>query len=122
MVNIRNAFKRQDSVAGAQDPSLDNSNNEKPPSFDSDSKNPYEEKESGLGFEQEVAADGQHKADYLHVAAKDIMANGKERPIEVSRFFCLHPISNFLLTFLHASHRLLKISPLDACPSKTTPT
>jgi len=84
MVNIRNAFRRQDSVAGAQAPSL---NNEKPPSFDSDdiSKTPYEEKESGFGLEpQEVAADGEHKADYLHVAAKDIMANGKERPIEVS--------------------------------------
>lgn len=84
MVNIRNAFKRQDSVSGAMAPSL---NNDKPPSLDSDdmAKTPYEEKESALGYEtQEVAADGVHKADYLHVAAKDIMANGKERPIEVS--------------------------------------
>ncbi|GAA5879973.1 hypothetical protein JCM16303_004422 [Sporobolomyces ruberrimus] len=86
MVNIRNAFKRQDSVAGATVPSLDNG---KPPSFDSDDMNKThldDEKESGaVGLEpEEVAADGTHKADYLHVAAKDIMANGKERPIETA--------------------------------------
>ena len=85
MVNIRNAFRRQDSVAGVTVPELEH---QKPPSFDSDDmqKTPLEdEKEAGIAHEpEEVAADGVHKADYLHVAAKDIMANGKERPIEVS--------------------------------------
>jgi len=91
MVTVRNPFKRQDSVSGVAAPELNSSNSfdGKPPSLDSDdiSKTPYEEKESGLSYEpQEVAADGEHRADYLHVAAKDIMANGKERPIEVSHF------------------------------------
>lgn len=88
MVNVRNAFRRQDSVAGVAMPALEH---DKPPSFDSDDIQKThldDEKEAAVGFEPEevVAADGVHKADYLHVAAKDIMANGKERPIEVSLF------------------------------------
>jgi hypothetical protein len=84
MVNIRNAFRRQDSVAGVAVPELEH---DKPPSFDSEDKKTHldDEKEAAVGLEpEEVAADGTHKADYLHVAAKDILANGKERPIEVS--------------------------------------
>jgi hypothetical protein len=96
MVNIRNAFRRQDSVAGVSVPQLEHS---KPPSFDSDDIQKThldDEKEAGLALEpEEVAADGTHKADYLHVAAKDILANGKERPIEVSIFslFVFSPLS-----------------------------
>jgi hypothetical protein len=110
MVNIRNAFKRQDSVAGATVPSLDNG---KPPSFDSDDMNKThldDEKESGaVGLEpEEVAADGTHKADYLHVAAKDIMANGKERPIEVS-------LQLFSSTFSRASFLIVCFSPPVDC-------
>ncbi|GAA5995294.1 hypothetical protein JCM5350_002071 [Sporobolomyces pararoseus] len=85
MVNIRNAFRRQDSVAGVTVPELEH---QKPPSFDSDDMQKTQledEKEAGIALEpEEVAADGVHKADYLHVAAKDIMANGKERPIETA--------------------------------------
>ncbi|GAA5835822.1 hypothetical protein JCM3766R1_005858 [Sporobolomyces carnicolor] len=85
MVSIRNAFRRQDSVAGVTVPALEH---DKPPSFDSDDIQKThldDEKEAAVGLEpQEVAADGTHKADYLHVAAKDIMANGKERPIETA--------------------------------------
>ena len=129
MVNVRNPFKRQDSVSGVAAPELNSSNSYdgKAPSLDSDdiAKTPYEEKESGLSYQPEIAADGEHKADYLHVAAKDIMANGKERPIEVSLFpslLFLQP--NIFLTSLLLLHlsRLLRISLLDACPSKTTPT
>ena len=125
MVNIRNAFRRQDSVAGVTVPELEN---EKPPSFNSDDQKTHleDEKETGLALDpEEVAADGAHKADYLHVAAKDIMANGKERPIEVSFVFTSvysSLSSSSMLTAFFSLVSLLKISRLDACPSKTTPT
>ncbi|GAA6063037.1 hypothetical protein JCM10212_001016 [Sporobolomyces blumeae] len=85
MVNVRNPFKRQDSVSGAMDPTNE-LNKSSSLSDDYDVKTPQDEKESALAYEPEVAvaADGVHKADYLHVAAKDIMANGKERPIETA--------------------------------------
>jgi hypothetical protein len=54
------------------------------------------------------------------------MANGKERPIEVSRscygVFNFAVISKLTNLSPSPSRRPLRISRLDACPSRTTPT
>lgn len=89
MINLRRVFKRKDSVAGT-DTSPIEPDVPPPSSGAADAQKPREEEKEpvvGLDPGEVVAADGAHRADYLHVAAKDIMANGKERPIEVSRRF-----------------------------------
>ncbi|GAA6061462.1 hypothetical protein JCM10212_005665 [Sporobolomyces blumeae] len=86
MVTVRNPFKRQDSTSGAMAPPTHDLAKSSSLSEDDDVKTPQDEKDSPLAYaaEVDVAVDGVHKADYLHVAAKDIMANGKERPIETA--------------------------------------
>jgi hypothetical protein len=96
MVNVRNPFKRQDSVSGALDPATLTSESHSveehrvaTPEYEKDEKD-------ANGFETKAhAVDGPHLAPgegfMDHVEQKDVLANGKERPIEVrspSSFSC----------------------------------
>ncbi|GAA5866212.1 hypothetical protein JCM8547_007204 [Rhodosporidiobolus lusitaniae] len=83
MVTVRNPFKRQDSVSGALDPHTlveSSSNDEHKIGTPEDEKDGFDIKTS--------AVDGPHLKEgegfFDHVDQKDLLANGKERPIETA--------------------------------------
>jgi hypothetical protein len=87
MVNVRNPFKRQDSVSGAVDPAVLASSRSAEEHKIATPEYEKEEKDAN-GFETKAhAVDGPHlepgEGFMDHVEAKDVLANGKERPIEV---------------------------------------
>ncbi|GAA5928903.1 hypothetical protein JCM1841_001289 [Sporobolomyces salmonicolor] len=81
MVNVRNPFRRQDSFSGAMDPQALAQAPVVGLGDDELAKTPTGEKSNYDGGVHD--AEVSH-ADYLHVAQKDILANGKERPIETA--------------------------------------
>ncbi|CEQ40884.1 SPOSA6832_02564 [Sporobolomyces salmonicolor] len=81
MVNVRNPFRRQDSFSGAMDPHALAQAPVVGLGDDELAKTPTGEKSNYDGGVHD--AEVSH-ADYLHVAQKDILANGKERPIETA--------------------------------------
>jgi hypothetical protein len=96
MVTLRMPFKRQDSVSGAVDPSVLAATSRFSASDDHKVAIPDSEKdEKDVKLDCNVQqADGPHlepgEGFMDHVEAKDLLENGKERPIEVR---CLSPSS-----------------------------
>ncbi|GAA5873783.1 hypothetical protein JCM1840_002073 [Sporobolomyces johnsonii] len=82
MVTIpRNPFRRQNSIAGAMDPHALAQAPVVGAGDDELAKTPSDEKSNYDGGVQEAET---HHTHYLEVAQKDILANGKERPIETA--------------------------------------
>lgn len=84
MVNMRNPFKRQDSVdATTTVPQLQQHGSAEDVQSPHDMKTPFDEKDGFVDSNVATTHDVQGHNPWEDAGAENMLANGKERPIEV---------------------------------------